>query len=191
MRRWLGLFMIGAGLCCTGLASAQEADGNRDGERPKSAARGQEHFGVGATLGFFNPSGVSLRGGARAASLEVTGGFMPSLLSYGSSRDPQLKFIAPFELTPQLLFEVAELKRELRAGLRLGYRYNWALGHGGSAGGQIGKRFGHFLLEGVFGLTVYPGAADRLRGEEVPAGASFNFPPALNWGFNVSFFYDP
>jgi len=183
--------VLGVSLCSSAVASAQEPSRTGDGERPKTAARGQENFGLGATLGFFNPSGLVLRGGARAAALEVTAGFMPALLSYGSSRAPQLKFIAPFELTPQLVFEVAELKREIRAGLRLGYRYNWALGHGGSVGGQLGKRFGHVVLEGVFGVAVYPGAADRLRGDEVPQGSSFNFPPSLNWGFNVNVLYYP
>lgn len=183
--------MLGVSLCSSAVARAQEPSRTGDDEHPKTAARGQENFGLGATLGIFNPSGLVLRGGARAAALEVTAGFMPTLLSYGSSRAPDLKFIAPFELTPQLLFEVAELKREVRAGLRLGYRYNWALGQGGSVGGQLGKRFGHVLLEGIFGLTVYPRAAERLRGDEVPPGSSFNFPPWLNWGFNVSVLYYP
>jgi hypothetical protein len=183
MQRWVGVVVVGAGLCLSSVARAQDPG--------QSSALGQESFGVGATLGFFNPNGLAVRGGARAASLELTAGFMPTLLSYGSSRDPRLKFLAPFEVTPQLLFELAELKRDLRAGLRLGYRYNWVLGHGGSVGGQIGKRFGHFLVEGVGGVTVYPRASDRLRGERVPEGSSFNFPPWLNWGLNVSFFYYP
>lgn len=191
MQRWVGLAVVGAGLCLSGIAGAAEPDRSAERDRLATATGGQENFGMGATLGFFNPSGLALRGGVREASLEVTAGFMPSLLSYGSSRDPQLKLIAPFEITPQLLFELLQFKHGGRAGLRMGYRYNWVLGHGGSLGGHIGKRIGRLLIEGVWGLTAYPGAADRLLGDRVPEGSKFNFPPWLNWGLNVSLFYYP
>lgn len=191
LQGWVGVAIVGVGVCVSQAAIAEGADGKGDPSRPPSVARGQENFGLGAELGFYNPNGFALRGGARAASLEVAFGFTPSLLSYGSAREPKLKFLAPLEVAPQLVFDIIEIKRELRGGLRVGYRYNWALGHGGSVGGQIGKRFGDFLVEGVGGITVYPNAAGRLRGDEVPANAGLNFPPALNWGVGVSIFFYP
>jgi len=168
-------------------AGAQE----REDEHTRSAARGQENFGIGAQLGFFDPSGVAVRLGARAVSLHVPAGVLPVLLNYGSAREPDYKFLAPLEIAPQVLVELVEFKNEVRGGLRLGYRYNAALGSGGSFGGQLGKRFGHVLLEGAWGISIYPKAAENLRGDQVPEGASFNFPPALNWGLNVAVFYYP
>ena len=160
-------------------------------EVKKSAAVGQEHFGFGAGLGLFNPSGLVLRCGSRVVSLEVSGGFNVTLLSYGSNTDPTLELLVPLEVTPQVVFDFLEFKHEVRAGLRAGYRYNTALGHGGTVGGQIGKRWGHLLLEGLWGITVYPEASAELRGEEVPQGTDFNFPPEFNYGFTVQLLYYP
>jgi uncharacterized membrane protein YfcA len=173
-------------LSLTGVAVAQEA-------KPKktSAAEGQENFGFGAGIGFVSPSGLVLRAGARVVSVEGAAGFMPALLSYGSQQNPQLKLIAPLEATGQVVFEVLEFPREIRGGLRLGYRHNLVLGPGGTLGGQIGKRWGHLLLEGVWGISLYPDARDRLNGEQVPEGTSYNFPPELNWGLSVQVLYYP
>jgi hypothetical protein len=173
----LSLFLAGA-------AGAQE-------EVKKTAAVGQENFGFGAGVGFFNPNGLVLRGGARAVSLEVSGGFGITLLSYGSNTDPKLKLLAPLEVSPQMVFDFLEFRREVRAGLRAGYRYNAALGSGGTVGGQIGKRWGHLLLEGLGGISVYPEAAAKLRGEEVSQGTDFNFPPEFNYGVTVQVLYYP
>jgi hypothetical protein len=171
-------------LFVAGRADAQE-------KVKKTAAFGQENFGVGATVGFFNPNGLVLRGGARIVSLEVSGGFGITLLSYESNTDHELKLLAPLEVTPQIVFDFLEFSREVRAGLRAGYRYNTALGSGGTVGGQLGKRWGHLLLEGVGGITVYPNAGARLRGEEVPEGTDFNFPPEFNYGLTVQVLYYP
>jgi hypothetical protein len=95
------------------------------------------------------------------------------------------------EVTPQIVFDFLEFRHEVRAGLRVGYRYNTALGDGGTLGGQIGKRWGHLLLEGLWGITVYPNAASKLRGDEVPEGTDFNFPPEFNYGLTVQVLYYP
>ena len=183
------LRVVVAGLCLSvaGVAGAQEAAP----KKKPSAAVGQEHFGFGAGIGFFNPNGLVLRAGARQVSLEASGGFAPALLSYGGNRDPELKLIAPLEVSPQVVFDVIELPREIRGGLRMGYRYNWALGHGGTFGGQVGKRWGHVLLEGLWGITVYPKAAEQLRGDRVPDGTNFNFPPEFAYGLTVQLLYYP
>ncbi len=109
-------------------------DGGRTEEAEKTAAVGQENFGVGAGVGLFNPNGLVLRGGARAVSLEVSGGFGITLLTYGSNTDPTLELLAPPEVTPQLVFDFLEFRHEVRAGLRAGYRYNAALGNGAPSG---------------------------------------------------------
>jgi hypothetical protein len=151
MVRFLAGVVIGLCIGMTGLASAQEAT-----PKKKSAAEGQESFGFGAGVGFFNPNGLVLRGGARLVSLEASGGFAPALLSYGSPQSPRLKLIAPLEVTGQAVFDAIEFSREIRGGLRLGYRHNFALGPGGTVGGQIGKRWGHVLLEGVWASASTP-----------------------------------
>ncbi len=186
VERFLGVAAAVLGLLLVKPAAAQESAR----EKP-SAAVGQENFGFGASIGFYNPNGLVLRLGARPVALDVTGGFAPALLSYGTNANPKLKLIAPLEVTPQLLIHVVTFSREIRGGLRLGYRYNWALGHGGTLGGQVGNRWGHFLLEGLWGITIYPNAADKLRGDEVPAGTSFNFPPQFSYGLSVNFMYFP
>lgn len=185
--RFLSIAMVGWFLSLTGLSAAQE----RPRANKPSAAVGQEHFGFGAGLGFYNPSGVVLRAGTRHVSLEASAGFTPLLLSYGGSRNPDLKLIAPLEVSPQLVFEILEFPKEIRGGLRLGYRYNAALGQGGTFGGQLGKRWGRLLLEGVWGISIYPKAGDELRGDQVPAGTSFNFPPEFSYGLTVQILYYP
>ncbi len=144
-------------------AGAQEA--RADGETKRADVVGQENFGFGPSLGFFNPNGLVLRGGVRQASLEVSGGAGITLLSYGSSENPKLKLIGPFEIAPQLVFDFLEFRKGVVAGMRAGYRYNTALGNGGTLGAQVGKRWGHVRFEGLWGITVYPQAADRLRGD--------------------------
>jgi len=193
--RWLGAVVaLGSSLLAAGQANAQTAVPPAE-PGPSGVVEAppvQENFGMGAQLGFFNPSGLSVRAGARALSLDVSAGFVPVLLSYGGSRSPDLKFIAPFEVSPQLLIDVVQFKHEMRGGLRLGYRYNTALGHAATLGGQIGKHISpHLLLEGVWGLSYYPRASDRLRGDQVPAGTSFNFPPELGYGLTVDLLYYP
>lgn len=187
MARWLSsLGALGIFLAST-WAHAQTV---KPAESPSPDV--QENFGIGAQIGFYTPTGLSLRAGARAASLEVAAGVMPTLLSYAEGPyDNKLKLLAPLELAPTLLVDVLETKDHMRGGLRFGYRYNFALGHGGTLGGQLGKRFGHWLLEGSWGICIYPKAEDNLRGDQVSQNASFKFPPFLNWGLNVSAFYFP
>ncbi len=157
---------------------------------PKST--GQEAFGFGAQLGFYNPNGVTVRVGARAIAVQVTAGFIPVLLSYGSSRSPDLKFLMPFEVTPQLVIHAVTFKDDIRGALLLGYRYNTALGHGATLGAQIEKRVSRtVVLEGMWGLSYYPKASDHLRGDQVPEGTSFNFPPELGYGLTVGILYYP
>lgn len=153
---------------------------------------GQESFGFGAQIGFYNPTGVSLRVGDRARSLDLSAGFAPTLVSYGDSQNPRLKFIAPFEVSPQLLIDAITFRGDIRGGIRLGYRYNTAFGHGATLGGQLGKRIRRkLLLEGVWGLSYYPRAAHELRGDQVPREASFNFPPELAFGLTVGLLFFP
>jgi hypothetical protein len=189
--RWLGLVI---GLGASSLAPfALAAESNAEPEillKPKAEA--QHHFGFGAQLGFYNPNGLAVRGGWRPFSLELAAGVTPSLLSYGSNQNPRLELIAPLEVTPQLLVGDIKLGSSIHGAFRAGYRYNWVLGHGATFGGQISKRYGHLELEGLWGVTIYPDAAERLReGGTVPEGTSFNFPPALNWGLTVSLLYYP
>jgi hypothetical protein len=114
------------------------------------------------------------------------------LLNYGSDRDPKLKLLAPFELTPQLLLGDIELGNKIHGAFRVGYRYNLALSHGFTFGGQLSKRWGHLQLEGLWGVSVFPNAADELRdGDAVPENTSFNFPPSVTWGLSVGLMYYP
>ena len=48
----------------------------------------------------------------------------------------------------------------------------------------------HWPLEGIWGLSNYPDAADHLRGDQVPNDTSFNVPPELGYGlsFAASFY---
>ena len=186
--RLLRVGLVGSCLMFASVAAAEEEP--LPAKKP-SAAVGQENFGFGASIGFYNPNGLILRAGARVVSVDVTAGFVPVLLSYGGNRDPSLKLIAPFEVTPQLSVELLTFPKEIRAGLRAGYRYNVDLGHGGTFGGQLSKRWGHVLLEGLWGITVYPKASDRLRGDRLPGGTEFNFPPELNYGLTVNLLYYP
>lgn len=186
LARFLGGAAAVLGLFTVRPAAAQEA-----GKEAAPAAVGQENFGFGATVGFFNPNGAELRVGARAIALDVTGGYVPFLLSYGGNLDPKLKLIAPLEVSPQLLIHVLTLGHDVEGQLRLGYRYDVALGHGGTLGGQAGKRWGHVLLEATWGLSLYPNATEKLRGHEVPAGTTFNFPPVLGGGVSVDLMYFP
>jgi len=187
--RTLGASVIALSLLVARAAGAQAA--KAAGEAKGADAVGQENFGFGASLGFFNPNGLVLRGGMREASLEVAGGFGMTLLSYGPDASPELKLIAPLEIAPQLVFDFLEFRKGVIAGLRAGYRFNTALGSGATIGAQVGKRWRHVRLEGLWGITVYPKAADRLRGEEVPEGTSFNFPPQIAWGLSVQLLYYP
>ncbi|HXK17224.1 MAG TPA: hypothetical protein VNG33_05470 [Polyangiaceae bacterium] len=198
VERFLGGAVAVLGLVWVNSAAAQEP------AKQPSAAVGQENLGLGVGVGFFNPNGPVLRVGARAIALDVSAGYTVAALSYttprpdtgalfsASNEEPHIKFLAPLEVTPQVLIHVGTLQREIRGALRFGYRYNVALGHGATLGGQVGKRWGHFLLEGLWGISIYPTADDRLRDREVvPAAASFKFPPALGYGLTVNFMYFP
>lgn len=185
MARWLGWSLGVAALGTGGVARAMD-------EAPAAPPSPLTGVGFGAQLGFFNPNGVTVRAGHGAVALEGSAGFALSLLSYGGNRNPDLKLIAPFEVSPQLLFGDIKLTRGIHGSFRLGYRYNVALGHGGTVGGQLARRWTHWQLEGLWGVSVYPGAADRLREDgRVPKETSFNFPPALSWGLTVAMMYYP
>ena len=186
VERFLGGVAAVLGLLVVRPAAAQEP------VKQPSAAVGQENFGFGASVGFFNPNGAVLRLGARAVALDVTAGYALTALSYRTPVPAEMgaffsddigqahvKFLAPLELTPQLLINVVTFPREIRGALRFGYRYNTALGHAGTIAGQIGKRWGHLLIEGLWGISVYPKAEARLRDKEMPQDASFSLPPAL------------
>jgi hypothetical protein len=152
----------------------------------------QANFGFGAQIGFYNPNGLTVRAGSQLISLEVSAGFAPVLLSYGDRRDPELKLLFPFEVTPQLVLQVGEFRNGITGAVLLGYRYNVALGHGATLGGQIEKRISRKLVaEGMWGLSYYPGASDRLRGDQVPTRTSFNFPPEIGGGITVGLLFYP
>lgn len=174
-------------------ASAAQAERDAGAKAPlEPPTEGQQNFALGAQVGFYNPNGLALRAGFRPISLEVAAGWVPTLLNYGSDRDPKLKLIAPFELTPQLLLGDIKFGNKIHGAFRVGYRYNLALGHGFSFGGQLSKRWGHLQLEGLWGMSVFPNAADELRDEDaVPQNTSFNFPPSVTWGLSVGLMYYP
>ncbi len=185
MARCLGWFLGMAMLASVGAARAAS-------ETPPATGSTLTGVGFGAQVGFFNPNGVTLRAGSGPVALEGSAGFSLSLLSYGGNRSPDLKLIAPFEVSPQVLLGDIQLHRAIHGSFRLGYRYNVALGHGGTVGAQIARRWTHWQLEGLWGVTIYPDAADRLREDgRVPAETSFNFPPAINWGLTVGILYYP
>ena len=188
------LSVLGAmGVCVLTARPAAAVERAASGvEAPKPQAEGQGNFALGAQVGFYNPNGLAVRAGFRPLSLEVAAGWAPTLLSYGSDRDPKLKLLAPFELTPQLLLGDIKLGNEIHGAFRAGYRYNLTLGHGFTFGGQLSKRWGHLQLEGLWGVSVYPNAVDELRDEDaVPENTSFNFPPSVTWGLSVGLMYYP
>ncbi len=159
---------------------------------PEHAPDPQEYFGFGAQVGFYNPNGLTVRVGPPAISLEATVGFVPVLLDYGDSRHPELKFLMPFEVTPQLVIHAVTFRNDVRGNLLLGYRYNAALGSAPTIGGQIEKRVTrHWLIEGMWGLSYYPDAADRLRGNQVPKDTDFQFPPQLGYGISIGALFYP
>jgi hypothetical protein len=185
------LGVIGVGVLTALPAAAVERDAGGVAA-PKPQAEGQGNFALGAQVGFYNPNGLALRGGFRPISLEAAAGWVPTLLSYGSDQDPKLKLLAPFEVTPQLLLGDIKLGNEIHGAFRIGYRYNLALAHGFTFGGQLSKRWGHLQLEGLWGVSVFPNAADELRDEDaVPENTSFNFPPSVTWGLSVGLMYYP
>ncbi len=168
-------------------ASAAETEAEAEAE-----AEAQDNFGFGAQIGFYNPNGLTVRAGARAISLELTAGFVPYLLSYGSSQHPELKFVFPFEVTPQLVIHAVTFKNGVSGAALLGYRYNVDLGHGTTLGGQIEKRISRKLVaEGMLGFSYYPDASDRLRGHQVPKDTSFNFPPQISEGITIGLLFYP
>lgn len=152
----------------------------------------QAYFGFGAQVGFYNPNGFSARVGVPAISLEATVGFVPVLLDYGDSQHPELKFLMPFEVSPQLVIHAVTFRNDIRGNLLLGYRYNAALGHAPTIGGQIEKRVSrHWLIEGMWGISYYPDAADRLRGNQVAKDTDFQFPPQLGAGISIGALFYP
>lgn len=170
--------------------AAQSDGGSREASTPESSE--QANFGFGAQIGFYNPNGLSVRAGAPAISLEVSAGFVPVLLSYGDSQHPDLKFLFPFEVSPQLVIHAVTFRNGITGAALLGYRYNVVLGHGATLGGQIEKRISRKLVaEGMLGFSYYPDAADRLRGDQVPVDTSFNFPPQLSEGITVGLLFYP
>ncbi|MEO7034354.1 MAG: hypothetical protein ABI548_10695 [Polyangiaceae bacterium] len=196
--KWLVVVVaMGVGISSSRGARAQATEGDgaatTDSATPAEPPHTlQENFGFGAQLGFYNPSGLTVRAGVRAISLDVTAGFVPLLLDYGSTQNPSLKLLAPFEVTPQVLIDVVNFKNDIRGGLRFGYRYNTALGYGLTVGGQIGKRVTKkLLLEGLWGISYYPHASDNLRGDQMPADTHFNLPPELGYGLSVGLLYYP
>ncbi|MET0791733.1 MAG: hypothetical protein ABW061_09455 [Polyangiaceae bacterium] len=162
---------------------------------PKLAPEPQRNFGFGAQIGFYNPNGLSVRFGARAISVELTAGFAPLLVnyeSYSARQDNELKFLMPFEVTPQFVIHAVTFKHEMRGNLLLGYRYNTALGHGATLGGELESSIGRKLvLQGLWGITYFPDAIDHLRGDQVPADASFHFPPWFGYGLSVGLLFYP
>jgi hypothetical protein len=192
MTRVLGVFgAMGVGLLTTLSAAAGERDAGAD-DAPKPQAEVQRNFALGAQAGFYNPNGLALRAGFRPISLEAAAGWVPTLLSYGGDRDPTLKLIAPFELTPQLVLGDVKFGNDVHGALRIGYRYNLTLGHGVTLGGQLSKRWGHLQLEGLWGVSIFPDAVAQLRKEgTVPEDPSYNFPPSVNWGLTVGLMYYP
>lgn len=183
---------VAVALSTAGLVLAAEPRPRADVAREPKQEDLQHNLSLGAQVGFYNPNGLAVRAGFRPISLEVAAGWVPTLLSYGSDRNPNLKLIAGFELTPQLLLGNIKFENKIHGAFRVGYRYNLMLGHGATLGGQLSKRWGHLQLEGLWGVSVFPGAADKLRADHtVRAGTSFNFPPALNWGLTVGLMYYP
>ena len=172
--------------------SEPEANAATAAPRRDAAPEGQENFGVGAQIGFFNPEGLALRAGARAISLEAAGGFVPILLSYGDRTAPTLRLLFPAEATGQIIVHALTLGNDVRGALRMGYRYNAMLGHGATLGAQVAKRFGaHLQLEAMGGVSVYPDATNQLRGSEVSASEHFNYPPELGGGVTVGLMFFP
>jgi hypothetical protein len=190
--RWLGI-VTGLAVLALALPGALAAPPDASSETQQEAqAEVQRHFGFGAQLGFYNPNGLAARAGWLPLSIEAAAGFTPTLLSYGGNQNPRLELIAPLELTPQILVGDIKLSSSIHGAFRTGYRYNWALGHGATFGGQLSKRYGHLQLEGLWGISIYPDAARRVRDDgTVPETASFNFPPALTWGLTVGLLYYP
>jgi hypothetical protein len=156
----------------------------------------QDYFGFGAQIGDYNPSGLTVRVGGSAISLQVTAGFLPVLFVHyqdGDTRDGKLKFLLPFEVTPQLVIHAATFRNAIRGNVLLGYRYNSVLGHAATLGGQIEKRVSRkWLLEGMFGVSYYPRAEDRLLGDKVPKNDTFAFPtPQVSSGITIGALFYP
>lgn len=192
MARVLGVWgALGVGILTALPAAAVERDAGA-ADAATTQPEVQRSFALGAQVGFYNPNGLAVRAGFRPLLLEAAAGWMPTLLSYGGDRDPTLKLIAPFEITPQLLLGDVKFGSEVHGAIRIGYRYNLALGHGVTLGGQLSKRWGHLQLEGLWGVSIFPDAVAQLREEGiVPENPSYNFPPSLNWGLTVGLMYYP
>ncbi len=153
----------------------------------------QEAFGFGAQIGFYNPNGVSVRAGARAIALQVIAGFTPKAVSYGGYRDQKYEFFMTSEVTAQAVIYATTFRNEIRGHALIGYRYNGVYGHGAMLGAQIEKRVTRkLLLEGLWGFSYYPAAADRVRGDKVPKDADFGFPPPqIDFGVSVGLLFFP
>jgi len=189
-------------------ARAQEPEGTEGTEGTEETAKapapeqeppGQRYFGFGPSIGFWKPNGLFVRAGIPAVELEAGGGYMLNYASYTTTttsggygvyvvqEQPQLKVFFALQGDVDLLVHLVTFKDRIRGGLRAGPRYNEALGYGVGLGGQLSKRMSaHWLLEGNWGVTVFPDAAHNLRRHEVPSSADFRWPPAINWGLNVA-----
>jgi hypothetical protein len=83
-------------------------------------------------------------------------------------------------------------ENRIRGAFRLGYRYDLALGHGGTIGAQLSKRWGHLQLEGLWGISLFPRAQKKLRADAVvPNDPDFNSSPDWTWGLTVGLMYYP
>lgn len=158
-------------------------------------AASQSYFGFGVQAGFYDPNGLTVRVGVPAIALQVSAGFAPLLLSYQSYSSGErnaLKFLMPFEVSPQLVLHAINLRHEMRGNLLLGYRHNRVLGNGFTFGGELESRVTRKLvLLGSWGISIYSEAENRLRGDQVPADTDFKFPPWFGYGFSVCLLFYP
>ncbi|MEO6600980.1 MAG: hypothetical protein ABIQ16_13960 [Polyangiaceae bacterium] len=172
-----------------------KSNGARVGEEQTSAPEPQAYFAFGPQIGLYNPNGLTVHIGVPAIAIEATAGFAPLVLSYESPSRNQanvLKFLMPFEVTPQLVIHAVTFRHEMRGNLLLGYRYNRALGNGVTLGGELeGHVSRKVVLQGLWGISYYPDAVDRLRGGRVPPDAAFKFPPWFGYGLSVGLLFYP
>jgi hypothetical protein len=149
---------------------------------------GQEYFAVGPQLSFIQPNGLVLHAGLPEFALELSGGFVPLLLSYTTPDDDlHIRLLAKLEADADVVVRVAHFKRTMSINVRGGYRYNELLGNGGGVGASFAKRFNRLLaLDAGIGLSLFLDAEKRLREKEVPVGTRFGaLPPSIGWGVSA------
>jgi hypothetical protein len=156
-----------------------------DSEDPLTKG-GQRNFAVGAQVGWYQASGMTLQLGTPDIALSMSGGFQPIIFN---ERPNSLGLMTSAEADVDGLIRIADVSGTTPLGLRLGYRYNTVVGHGLGIGGYAERRMTKVIaISGSYGITIFPRAFDRLehRGRD-----PFGIAGVIGGGLSIGLLFYP